>query len=213
VGKPRTKRFDPEVGWTFHGHEALGARMANSIGKRLCLGKDNLYRLVNLVRLHMRPVNLTDEGVTDSAIRRLMVDAGDALQHQLILCRADITTANPKLVTRYLANFEEMEQRMGDVTAQDRMRNFQSPIRGEEIMEICNLPAGPLVGALKGRIEDAILDGIIAFDYDAAKNYLLTIKDDVLNADPKQLAEETRSRSKARKNIGNDFQFPTENAL
>ncbi len=212
IGKPRTKRFDPVIGWSFHGHEALGARMANSIGKRLCLGKENLHLLVQLVRLHMRPVNLTDEGVTDSAIRRLMVEAGDALQEQLILCRADITTANPKLVSRYLANFEEMEQRMGDVTAQDKMRNFQSPIRGEEIMEICSLPAGPLVGALKGRIEDAILDGVISFDYEAAKNYLLEIKDRVLNTDPKQLAEEIKTRSRMRKNVGNDFQFPEENS-
>ncbi len=212
IGKPRTKRFDKEIGWSFHGHEAVGARMTHGIGKRLCLGKESLYRLVNLVRLHMRPVNLTDEGVTDSAIRRLMVDAGDALRQQLILCRADITTSNPKLVSRYLANFEEMELRMGDVTAQDRMRNFQSPIRGEEIMDICNVPAGPLVGALKGRIEDAILDGIIPFEYEAARNHLLLIKDEVLLSDPKHLAEEIRSRSKARKSISNDFNFPMENS-
>lgn len=208
IGKPRTKRYDEEIGWTFHAHEALGAKMAQRIGRRLCLGKDNLERLVNLVRLHMRPVNLTDEGVTDSAIRRLMADAGNSLDEQLILCRADITTANPRLVSRYLANFEEMEKRMSDVNARDRMRKFQSPIRGEEIMEICNIPAGLLVGAFKGRIEDAILDGRIAFDYSAAKEYLLQIKDEILGSDLETLSKEIRERSRARKNVGAEDSIP-----
>jgi putative nucleotidyltransferase with HDIG domain len=198
IGKPRTKKFDPIVGWTFHGHESLGANMAHRIGQRLHLGKENVQRLVQLVRLHMRPVNLTDEGVTDSAIRRLMVEAGDGLEDQLILCRADITTANPKLVHRYLANFDEMEHRMHEVNSKDRMRQFQSPVRGEEIMEICGIEEGPLVGAIKGRIEDAILAGDIAYDYDAAREFLLRIKNEVMEMDIITLREEIRLRSMSR---------------
>jgi len=208
VGKPRTKKFVPEVGWTFHGHENLGAKMAQRIGKRLQMGRDAVNRLTKLVHLHMRPVNLTSEGVTDSAIRRLMVETGDDLDDQLILCRADITTANPRLVETYLTNFAEMEVRMRDVSARDRMRNFQSPVRGEEICEICGIEPGPRVGALKGKIEDAILDGEIPFDYDAARDYLLRIKDEVLAKNTDEIAVEGRARSQARKNINHNFNFP-----
>ena len=210
VGKPRTKRFDPEVGWTFHGHEALGAKMTQRIARRLQMGKESMTRLCKLVQLHMRPVNLTAEAVTDSAVRRLMVEAGDVLDDQLVLCRADITTANPKLVEKYLANFEEMEMRMLDVNARDRLRNFQSPIRGEEIIEICGITAGPLVGALKGRIEDAILDGLIPYDRSAALEYLLSIKDEVLNIPSDQIHAEGRERSHSRKNANRNFNFPEQ---
>jgi len=208
VGKPRTKRFEPQIGWTFHGHEVVGARIVEQIARRLCIGNDESLRLTKLVRLHMRPVNLTDEGVTDSAIRRLMVDAADILDEQLVLCRADITTANPRLVERYLTNFNEMADRMGDVAARDRMRNFQSPVRGEEIMVLCDLPAGPLIGVFKGRIEDAILDGVIPYEYDAAKEYLLKIKDEVLRDNAERLLEEKRQRARVRRSITRDFAFP-----
>ncbi len=208
IGKPRTKSFVPGQGWTFHGHDAVGARMVWRIGRRLRLGKEPLRKLVKLVRLHMRPVNLTDEGVSDSAIRRLMVEAGDHLDDQLILCRADITTANPKLVDRYLANFDEMARRMGNVEARDRMRRFQSPVRGDEIIELCGIEPGQVVGALKERIEDAILDGIIPYDYEAAKSYLMEIRDEVLHTDPAKLSEERRARARARRNITQNFRFP-----
>ncbi|MFC2149924.1 CCA tRNA nucleotidyltransferase [Calditrichota bacterium] len=208
VGKPLTKRFEPVVGWTFHGHEAVGAKMTYKIAKRLKLGKDKSSRLVNLVRLHMRPINLTTEGVTDSAIRRLMADTGESLDDQLILCRADITTANPNKVDRYLNNFEEIERRMEDVEARDKMRHFQSPIRGAEIMQICGVEPGPLVGALKERIEDAILEGEIANDYDEAKEFLLKVKDEVLMADPESLAEVRKQRARSRGNIDRNFKFP-----
>lgn len=211
IGKPKTKRFDPGIGWSFHGHEVLGAKMANQIGRRLRLGKDPVRRLAGLVRRHMRPVNLTDEGVTDSAIRRLMAESGEHLSDQLVLCRADITTANPRLVDRYLTNFAEMEQRMDDVAARDKMRAFQSPIRGEEIIEIAGIEPGPYVGALKGRIEDAILEGVISFEYESARSYLLKIKDEVLALSTKQIAEEAKIRSQARHSINSDFTFP-ENA-
>lgn len=210
IGKPRTKRFEPDAGWTFHGHETIGARMAVRIGRRLHIGREHLARLFGLVRLHMRPINLTDDGVNDSALRRLMFEAGNALDDQLVLCRADITTANPKLVSRYLANFEEMERRMGDVAARDKMRQFQSPVRGEEIMAICGIEAGPLVGALKGRIEDAILDGRIAYDYDAAYAYLQQIRDEVLSMGGEDLARETRRRAQSRRRVTGAFRFPDE---
>jgi len=158
----------------------------------------------------MRPINLTDEGVTDSAIRRLMMDACGMLDDQLMLCRADITTANPKYVKTYLTNFEEMERRMADVAARDRMRQFQSPVRGEEIIELCGIEPGPMVGALKGRIEDAILDGQIPYDYDAARNYLLSIREEVLHLTPEEIGRETRARAAARRRINSDFHFPDE---
>lgn len=208
IGKPKTKRLDPVNGWTFHGHEVIGAKMANRIGKRLRLGKENNNRLENLVHLHMRPVNLTSEGVTDSAIRRLMFEAQDNIDDQLTLCRADITTANKKFVHRYLKNFEEMKKRMGDVYARDRMRRFKSPISGSEIIEICELEPGPMIGALKERIEDAILDGVIPYNYESAREHLLSIKDKVLSTDPAILAEERKQRSHDRKNITRDFHFP-----
>ncbi len=210
VGKPLTKRFDSEAGWTFHGHEVVGAKMVSNIAYRLRIGKDDRNRLVSLVRLHMRPVNLTSEGVSDSAVRRLMVEAGDHLDSQLILCRADITTANPKKVVRYLKNFEDMEHHMEDVTARDKMRQFQSPIRGDEIMKICGIAPGPQIGALKGRIEDAILDGVISNDEEAARQYLLEIKDEVLNHDSKELMEERRERSHTRNKITSNFKFPDQ---
>jgi poly(A) polymerase len=208
IGKPATKRLDPELGWTFHGHEIVGARLAFRVGRRLRLGRDNLDRMVRLVRLHMRPVNLTSEGVSDSAIRRLMVEAGDDLEDQLLLCRADITTANPDLVDRYLANFDEMALRIQDVEARDKLRRFQSPVRGEEIMELCGIGAGPMIGALKERVEDAILDGIIPNEYEAARLYLLKIKDQVLTTPPEELGAERRQRAQSRRRITRDFDFP-----
>jgi len=208
VGKPLTKKFTPEQGWTFHGHETTGAKIAWRIGRRLRLGKEKLNRLTNLISLHMRPINLTSEGVTDSAIRRMMVECGTDLNAQLILCRADITTANPTLMHRYLANFKEMQLRMGDVEARNKMRKFQSPIRGDEIMKLCGIEPGPIVGALKEKVEDAILDGIIPDEYDAAKEYLLKIKDEVIAIDPTQLNEERRTRSYKRRHITSDYKFP-----
>ncbi|MFH0765179.1 MAG: HD domain-containing protein [Calditrichota bacterium] len=208
VGKPRTKHFDRELGWTFHGHDALGAKMTRRLGRRLKIGKEDLERLTRLVQLHMRPINLTDEGVTDSAIRRMMAESGKYLDDQLILCRADITSANPDKVQRYLATFDEMVSRMGDVQARDRMRNFQSPLRGDEIIQLLNLEPGPVVGALKEEIEDAILDGVIPFDRDAAREYLFRIKDKIISKDSEAIAQERRIRAQSRRRIKGDFKFP-----
>jgi poly(A) polymerase len=180
MAKPNVKRFDPESGWTFHGHEDLGARMVLALGRRLRLPTDAVEKAARLVRLHMRPINLTDEGVTDSALRRLIVQSGEDREDLLMLCRADITSANPKKVAQYLADFDSMVTRMAEVMEKDRLRAFQSPVRGEEIMELCNLRPGPIVGKLKRAIEEAILDGVIPNEHDAARAYLLEIKDKAL---------------------------------
>lgn len=180
VAKPMTKRFDPVEGFTFHGHEDLGSRMAGGIGKRLRLTRENIKLVQKLTRLHMRPVNLVSTEVTDSAIRRLMTQAGEDMERQLTLCRADITSGNPRKVKRYLANFDRMVERMKEVDAKDKVRAFQSPVRGEEIMEICGLDPGPMVGKIKTAIEEAILDGDIENEYEAAREYLLAHKEEWL---------------------------------
>jgi hypothetical protein len=133
-----------------------------------------------LTRLHLRPIALTEEEVTDSAYRRLLVHAGDDLDDLLTLCRADITSQNPKRVRRHLANFDYVVERLQEVESKDRMRAFQSPVRGEEIMQICALQPGPMVGKLKKAIEEAILEGEIPNEHAAARDYLLRIKDEVM---------------------------------
>jgi len=180
IGKPKTKRFVEGVGWTFHGHEEVGARMVERIFRRLRLPLDHLPYVQTLVRLHQRPQALVDEGVTDSAIRRLIVQAGDALEDLFILCRADITTRNPVLARRYLSNYEALWRRIEEVQERDRLRAFQSPVRGDEIMALCNLPPSPAVGYIKKALEEAILDGILPNDYEAVKEYLLQNKERLL---------------------------------
>jgi len=133
-----------------------------------------------LIRLHLRPIFLATEEVTDSAIRRLIVQAGDDLDDLLVLCRADITSGNPKRVEQHLKNFDFVMQRVHEVIEKDKLRAFQSPVRGDKIMEVCGIPPGPLVGKIKKAIEEAILDGRIPNDYDAAFQYLLEIKDQFL---------------------------------
>lgn len=180
IAKPKTKRFSEESGWTFHGHEELGARWQKRIFARMKLPNRARDYVAKLVRLHHRPMALVDEEVTDSAIRRLVVDAGEDLDDLFVLCRADITSKNPAKVKRYLGNYEGVVKRIKEVEEKDRLRAFQSPVRGEEIMEICGIPPSRTVGVLKGMIEEAILDGRIPNEYDAARMYLLEIKDDVL---------------------------------
>jgi len=173
VAKPSTRRFDPEQGYTFYGHEDVGARMAGGIGRKLRYSAERIKLIQKLTKLHMRPVNLVSAEVTDSAIRRLMTEAGDDLERQLLLCRADITSGDPRKVKLYLENFDRMYQRMQEVEEKDKMRAFQSPVRGDEIMEICSLPPCPMVGKIKKALESAILEGIIPNEYEAAKTYLL----------------------------------------
>ncbi|MGE5351717.1 MAG: CCA tRNA nucleotidyltransferase [Acidobacteriota bacterium] len=180
VAKPQTKKFVEGTGWTFHGHEEAGARMMEEIFHRMRLPLTKLEYVTKLIRLHLRPIALVDEEVTDSAIRRLIVAAGEDLEDLITLCRADITSKNIKKVSRYLANYEKVMNKVRDVKEKDRLRAFQSPVRGEEIMQICNLKPSKKVGEIKKAIEDAILDGKIGNNYQEAYDYLMKIKEDFL---------------------------------
>lgn len=180
IAKPQTKKFVEGIGWTFHGHEELGARMMKNIFHRMKLPMNKLEYVEKLVRLHLRPIALAKEEVTDSAIRRLIVQAGEDLKDLITLCRADITSKNPQKVEKYLANYESVMQKVLEVQEKDKLRQFQSPVRGDEIMKICNLKPSKKVGEIKKAIEDAILDGIIENNYEAALEYLMKIKDDFL---------------------------------
>jgi len=180
IAKPVTKRFIKDLGWTFHGHDEIGARMIEPIFRRLKLPKTISKYTENLVRLHLRPINLSDEDVTDSAIRRLAVQAGEYLEDLLILCRADITSGNADRVRKHRSKFDYVASRTIEVEEKDKLRSFQSPVRGDEIMKICEISAGPLVGIFKRMIEDAILDNQIENDYAAARDFLISIKDQVL---------------------------------
>ncbi|MBN1464344.1 HD domain-containing protein [candidate division KSB1 bacterium] len=180
IAKPATKAYDPVIGWTFHGHEEIGARMFQAIGRRLRLASDTIEYVTKLIRLHLRPIHLSEEGVTDSAIRRLIFSAGDEIDDLLTLCRADITSGNPQRVKKHLANFDHVERRVAEVEEKDRLRNFQPPLRGEEIMRTLHLLPGPLVGKVKKAIEEAILNGDIANEHDAAFDYMMQRKDELL---------------------------------
>lgn len=180
VAKPQTKKFVEGTGWTFHGHEEIGARMMKGIFRRLKLPLNKLEYIQKLVRLHLRPIALAKEEVTDSAIRRLIVSAGEDLEDLITLCRADITSKNLEKVSRYLENYELVMKKVWEVEEKDKLRAFQSPVRGELIMEVCNLQPSPKVGEIKTAIEEAILDGIIGNNFDEAYQYLLKIKDEML---------------------------------
>jgi len=181
IAKPNTRKIDSEKGYTFHGHDAVGKRMLNKVAKRMKLPNKLAEYLKKLTLLHLRPIALVKEEVTDSAVRRLMVDAGEELDDLMTLCRADITTKNPTRVKRYMRNFEIVEEKMGVVVDRDAMKTFQSPVGGDEIMEICGLEPGKKIGEIKSAIEEAILDGKIENSYDAAKRYLMEIKDRYLS--------------------------------
>ncbi len=176
IAKPKTKKFIQGTGWSFHGHEEIGARWQKSIFRRMKLPMEHLPYVENIVRLHQRPMVLVDDGVTDSAVRRLAVAAGDSLEDLFTLCRADITTKNPKRAEKYLRNYDKVYQKIVDVRDRDNLRAFQSPVRGEEIMALCLLTPSRAVGYIKTAIEEAILDGIIPNEYDAAREYLLLNK-------------------------------------
>jgi len=181
IAKPRTKAFVEGTGWTFHGHEEIGARMIAPMFRRLRLPMDKLPYIEKLVRLHLRPMVLVSGEVTDSAIRRLLFQAGEDIDDLMALCRADITSQNPQRVVRFLNNYDVVVQKMKDVEERDRLRNWQPPVRGDEIMEVCRLEPGPLVGKLKDMIQEAILDGHIPNEHDEALQYLLQIKDHILS--------------------------------
>jgi poly(A) polymerase len=180
IGKPRVKRFIENVGWTFHNHEQAGERMLKKVCARLKLPNEYLKYGEELIRLHMRPIQLISEDVTDSAIRRLLFNAGERIDDLMTLCRADITSGNPNRVKQHMSNFHFVAGRMKEVEEKDKMRAFQSPVRGVEIMAACGLAPGPMVGKIKKRLEDAILDGVIPNEHDAAYDYLLKVKDEII---------------------------------
>ncbi len=172
IAKPKTKRFVEGTGWTFHGHEEAGARMMKKIFLRMKLPLTQLPYVEKLVRMHLRPIPLAKDEVTDSAIRRLAAEAGEDLVDLLTLCRADITSKNITKVSKFFKNYELVEKKIVEVQEKDNLRNFQSPVRGEEIMEYFNIPPSREVGIIKKKIEEAILEGEIPNEYEEARKFM-----------------------------------------
>ena len=176
IGKPRSKAWDNEAGWTFRNHNYIGAKMIPRIFKAMKLPQnEKMNYVIKMVDLHMRPINLIEDTVTDSAVRRLLFEAGDDIDDLMLLCHADITSRNQQKVELYHRNYELVTQKMKELEERDRIRNFQPPVKGEEIMQLLHLEPCSTVGELKSAVKDAILDGIIPNEYEQAKAYLLQL--------------------------------------
>jgi len=181
IGKPATKRFSKSAGWTFHGHDAVGIRIVDKIFKYMRWPSDPLEYVKKLVRLHHRPIPLSKEEISDSAIRRLMFDAGEDLQDLMNLCRADVTSKNPRKVCQIMSNFNQVEKKISEVGEKDLLAKWRPPISGEDIMEALGLDQGRVVGMIKKSMENAVIDGLIPYDRDAALDYIKRLYDELNN--------------------------------
>ncbi|MGK7396311.1 MAG: CCA tRNA nucleotidyltransferase [Candidatus Cyclobacteriaceae bacterium M3_2C_046] len=176
IAKPVTKRFDPKSGWTFHGHEDRGAKMVPYIFRKLKLPlNDKMKKVQKLVKLHLRPISLVNDNITDTAVRRLIYEAGDNLEDLMALCRADITSKDQSRVRKYLKNFEKVEKKFQEVEQKDRVRNFQPPITGDVIIKTFDIEPSKVIGEIKDGIKEAILEGKISNNYESAFHYMLKL--------------------------------------